>query len=66
MPAEQFRQGEQLFEWDTRKNLSNIEKHGIPFKEAATVFMQTLSKMKEIMAMKNVLWLSDSARIHDC
>ena len=38
MPTEQFRHGEQLFEWDTRKNLSNIEKHGIPFKEAATVF----------------------------
>ena len=38
MPTEQFKHGEQLFEWDTRKNLSNIEKHGIPFKEAATVF----------------------------
>jgi len=38
MPTEQFRYDEQLFEWDTNKNLSNIEKHGIPFKEAATVF----------------------------
>ena len=38
MPTEQFSHGEQLFEWDTRKNLFNIEKHGIPFKEAATVF----------------------------
>ena len=28
-----------LFNWDTEKNLSNIEKHGIPFKEAATVFL---------------------------
>lgn len=28
----------QRFDWDTDKNLSNIEKHGIPFKEAATVF----------------------------
>ena len=28
----------QQFEWDTGKALSNIEKHGIPFKEAATVF----------------------------
>jgi len=28
----------QLFDWDTYKNLYNIEKHGVPFKEAATVF----------------------------
>jgi len=28
----------QRFEWDRDKNLSNIEKHGVPFKEAATVF----------------------------
>ena len=28
----------QLFDWDVDKNLSNIEKHGVPFKEAATVF----------------------------
>ena len=28
----------QQFEWDTGKGLYNIEKHGIPFKEAATVF----------------------------
>ena len=26
------------FDWDTDKNLSNIEKHCVPFKEAATVF----------------------------
>ncbi|MCL1791667.1 MAG: BrnT family toxin [Peptococcaceae bacterium] len=26
------------FDWDTDKNISNIEKHGVPFKEAATVF----------------------------
>ena len=30
-----------LFNWDTDKNLSNIEKHGVPFKEAATVFLDT-------------------------
>ena len=29
---------ELYFDWDTEKNLSNIEKHGVPFKEAATVF----------------------------
>ena len=28
----------QLFDWDTTKNLSNITKHGIPFKLAATIF----------------------------
>jgi len=28
-----------VFNWDKNKNLSNIEKHGISFKEAATVFL---------------------------
>jgi len=28
----------QYFDWDTDKNLANIEKHGVSFKEAATVF----------------------------
>jgi len=28
----------QFFDWDVNKNLLNIEKHGAPFKEAATVF----------------------------
>ena len=28
----------QFFDWDTAKNLSNISKHGIPFKLAATIF----------------------------
>ena len=27
------------FNWNREKNLSNIRKHGIPFKEAATVFL---------------------------
>ena len=31
----------QVFDWDINKNLSNIEKHGVPFKEAATVFRDT-------------------------
>ena len=30
--------GGQVFDWDTVKNLSNISKHGIPFKLAATIF----------------------------
>jgi uncharacterized DUF497 family protein len=28
----------QKFEWDDNKAFGNIDKHGIPFKEAATVF----------------------------
>jgi len=38
MPIELHEFHGQQFDWDTDKNLSNIEKHGIPFKEAATVF----------------------------
>ena len=29
------------FDWDIQKNRSNINKHGISFKEAATVFSDT-------------------------
>jgi len=47
MPVEQYIDGEQLFEWNGEKNLSNIEKHGIPFKEAATVFRDVHSTMLE-------------------
>ena len=32
---------ERSFNWNREKNLSNIRKHGIPFKEAATVFLDT-------------------------
>ena len=32
-----------IFEWDTKKNRSNIEKHGVSFEEASTVFQDTLS-----------------------
>jgi len=38
MPTEIYLFDGQRFEWDTDKGLLNIEKHGIPFKEAATVF----------------------------
>ena len=34
-----------LFNWDTDKNLLNIEKHGVPFKEAATVFLDPFAEM---------------------
>ena len=27
-----------LFEWDEKKNLLNVEKHGMDFQEARTVF----------------------------
>jgi uncharacterized DUF497 family protein len=32
-----------IFEWDPPKNRSNIEKHGVSFEEASTVFQDTLS-----------------------
>ena len=38
MSTESYEFHGQRFDWDTDKGLSNIEKHGIPFKEAATVF----------------------------
>lgn len=31
------------FEWDKRKAVSNIKKHGVPFEEASTVFGDPLS-----------------------
>jgi uncharacterized protein len=30
--------GEMIFEWDERKNISNIQKHGISFNDASQVF----------------------------
>ena len=33
-----------LFDWDTKKNTINIIKHGISFKEAATVFSDKSAK----------------------
>ena len=32
-----------MFDWDRKKNLININKHGISFKEAATVFQDKKS-----------------------
>ena len=31
------------FEWDETKNESNVEKHGVDFKEAATIFADSFS-----------------------
>ena len=39
MQTESYILYDHLFNWDKEKNLSNIEKHGVPFKEAATVFL---------------------------
>jgi len=47
MSTAKFEHGEHFFEWDTNKNLSNIEKHGISFKEAATVFSDDNSNIIE-------------------
>ena len=41
MSTESYEFHGQRFDWNTDKNLSNIEKHGVPFKEAATVFRDT-------------------------
>ena len=31
------------FEWDPNKAIRNVQKHGVPFREAATVFQDDLS-----------------------
>ena len=36
---EEFSLQDHYFSWNKEKNLTNIRKHGIPFKEAATVFL---------------------------
>jgi len=45
MPTESYVLYDYLFNWDADKNLSNIEKHGVPFKEAATVFLDASASM---------------------
>ena len=32
-----------IFEWDEEKAVSNLDKHGITFEEASTIFMDSLS-----------------------
>ena len=36
---ESFMLQNRSFNWNREKNLTNIRKHGVPFKEAATVFL---------------------------
>ena len=36
---ESFAIKDRSFNWNREKNIANIRKHGIPFKEAATVFL---------------------------
>ena len=33
------------FEWDPAKAAANVEKHGVPFEEAVTVFQNPLAKV---------------------
>jgi len=47
MPTETYEIREQKFEWDRGKNLSNIEKHGITFKMAATTFFDPHAELYE-------------------
>jgi len=39
----------QLFEWDTEKALLNLQKHGVHFEEAATVFDDSEATVYEDM-----------------
>ena len=36
-----------LFDWDKKKNLTNLEKHGVSFKAAATAFFDTNAMTRE-------------------
>ena len=48
------------FQWDERKNLSNIKKHGISFEEAAYVFsdIDTISIFDEEHSDTEDRWIS--------
>lgn len=35
------------FEWDKRKNVANVKKHGVSFEEAQTVFYDPLAKVAD-------------------
>ena len=37
--TESYHLEDYLFNWDRDKNIANIKKHGIPFKEATTAFL---------------------------
>ena len=45
MPNDDFKLQDNYFNWDRRKNLSNIRKHGVSFKEAATVFLDPFAEI---------------------
>jgi len=57
------------FSWDFEKNLSNIEKHGVSFKEAATVFLDPNATLLDDIDHAddedrfNVIGLSESLRL---
>ena len=47
MSVEEYALHDHLFNWNPDKNLSNIIKHGVPFKEAATVFLDPFATLIE-------------------
>ena len=47
-----------LFEWDVKKAKINLEKHGVSFEEASTVFKDTLS-----LTIDDPLHSSDEKRL---
>ena len=69
MQTESYELYDHLFNWDTDKNLTNIEKHGIPFKEAATVFLDPEATLLDDMEHSqdeerfNVIGFSENLRL---
>ena len=47
-----------IFEWDFKKAKANLEKHGVSFEEASTVFKDTLS-----LTIDDPLHSSDEKRL---
>lgn len=46
------------FTWDERKNLSNLDKHGVDFEEAATCFADSRDKQFTASRLKGELrWI---------
>jgi len=41
------------FEWDLRKEVSNRRKHGVGFREAATVFGDPLQRLFQISIIQH-------------
>ncbi len=48
-----------IFEWDENKNISNIKKHGIDFKDSLKIFSNTMiTKVDDRKDYKEKRWIS--------